>query len=86
MKTWLITHKKRLLTLGIVAVMAVVFRLGWRAGIGATDRKAYAALWEAMKSGGVSFCGNILRKRGCLEYNKLDMLSLLSKDKDGSNG
>ena len=48
MKTWLITHKKQLLAVGMAAVIAVAFCLGWCAGSGATDRKAYAALWEAM--------------------------------------
>lgn len=48
MKTWLIRHRRQLLALGIVAVMGVVFSLGWYAGIDANNRKAYAALWEAI--------------------------------------
>lgn len=48
LKTWLTRHRRQLLALGIVAVMSVVFSLGWRAGTGATNRKAYAALWEAI--------------------------------------
>lgn len=48
MKTWLIRHKRPLFTWGIVAAMAVAFFLGWHAGANATDRKAYAVLWEAM--------------------------------------
>lgn len=48
MKTWLTRHRRQLLALGIVAVMAVVFSLGWHAGANATNRKAYAALWEAI--------------------------------------
>lgn len=48
MKTWLIRHKGQLLTLGMAAVMAVVFSLGWYAGGNAADRNAYAALWEAI--------------------------------------
>ena len=48
MKTWLTRHRRQLLALGIVAVMGVIFSLGWYAGIGATNRKAYAALWDAI--------------------------------------
>lgn len=48
MRTWLKEHRRQLLALGIVAVMGVVFTLGWCAGINATNRKAYAALWEAV--------------------------------------
>lgn len=48
MKTWLITHKKQLLAVEMVAVIAVAFCLGWLAGSGATERTAYAALWKAM--------------------------------------
>lgn len=48
MKTWLTRYKQQLLTLGITAIMTLVFSLGWYAGINSTDRKAYAALWEAM--------------------------------------
>lgn len=48
MKTWLISHKRQLLTLGIVSVILAVFTLGWHAGTNATNRKAYAALWEAI--------------------------------------
>lgn len=33
---------------GMAVVIAVAFCLGWYGGIGATDRKAYAALWEAI--------------------------------------
>lgn len=47
-KNWLVKHTKRLVAILLVAVMGVVFSLGWHAGIGATNRKAYAALWEAM--------------------------------------
>lgn len=48
MKTWLTGHKRQFLALGIVAVMGVFFSLGWYAGINATNREAYAALWEAI--------------------------------------
>lgn len=48
MKTWLTRHRRQSFALGIVAVMGVVFSLGWHAGINATNRKAYAALWEAI--------------------------------------
>lgn len=41
-------HVKTLVILLTLAAMVVVFRLGWYAGSNATDRKAYAALWEAM--------------------------------------
>lgn len=47
-RTWLSKHKRPLLALGAVAVLGVVFSLGWYAGSHATDRKAYAALWEAI--------------------------------------
>lgn len=47
-RTWLSKHKRPLLALGAVAVLGVVFSLGWYAGLHATDRKAYAALWEAI--------------------------------------
>lgn len=36
--------------MGIAMDMIVVFSLGWYAGSNATDRKAYAALWEAIIS------------------------------------
>lgn len=48
MKTWLIEHKRQLLAVGMVAIIAVAFCLGRRAGIDANNRKAYAALWEAI--------------------------------------
>lgn len=48
MKTWLTRHRRQFFALGIVAVMGVAFSLGWYAGISATNRKAYAALWEAI--------------------------------------
>lgn len=32
----------------MTAIIAVTFCLGWRGGIDATNRKAYAALWEAI--------------------------------------
>lgn len=48
MKAWLIGHRRPLSALGLAAAMVVAFFLGWRAGVGATNRKAYAALWEAM--------------------------------------
>lgn len=48
MKNRLTGHKRQLLALGIAATMAAIFSLGWYAGIHATDRKAYAALWEAI--------------------------------------
>lgn len=48
MKTWLISHKRQLLTLGIVTAILAAFTLGWHAGANATNRKAYAALWEAI--------------------------------------
>lgn len=47
-RTWLSKHKRPLLALGVVAVLGVVFSLGWYAGSHATDRAAYAALWEAI--------------------------------------
>lgn len=48
MKTWLTRNRRQLFALGIVAVMGVVFSLGWYAGSNATNQKAYAALWKAM--------------------------------------
>lgn len=48
MKTWLIRHRRWLLALGIVAAALAVFALGWYAGANASNRKAYAALWEAI--------------------------------------
>ena len=47
-RTWLSKHKRPLWALGAVAVLGVVFSLGWYAGSHATDRKAYAPLWEAI--------------------------------------
>lgn len=41
-------HVRKLVTLLVMAVMGVVFSLGWHAGINATNRNAYAALWEAI--------------------------------------
>ncbi len=48
MRIWLTKYRRQLLVLGIAAVMGVVFVLGWHAGINATNRNAYAALWKAM--------------------------------------
>lgn len=48
MKTWLAKHKRQLLALGLAAAMGAAFSLGWYAGLGATNRNAYAALWRAI--------------------------------------
>lgn len=48
MRIWLTGHKRPLFALGIMAVMGTAFALGWYAGSNTTDRKAYAALWEAV--------------------------------------
>lgn len=45
MKNWLAKNGRNLL--GIAAI-CVSFALGWFAGANATDRRAYAALWEAV--------------------------------------
>lgn len=48
MRTWLRRHRRQFYAVMIVAVMGATFTLGWYAGSNATNRKAYAALWEAM--------------------------------------
>lgn len=48
MKTWLISRKRQFLALGIVTAVLTGVALGWYAGANTTNRKAYAALWEAM--------------------------------------
>lgn len=45
MKNWLTRNGRNLLA---TAAICISFALGWFAGANATDRKAYAALWEAM--------------------------------------
>lgn len=45
MKNWLTKNRRNLLA---IAAICVSFALGWFAGANATDRRAYAALWEVM--------------------------------------
>lgn len=46
MKTWLTKYERQFLAL--VIAVGVAFTFGWYAGHNATDRNAYAALWEAI--------------------------------------
>lgn len=48
LKLWLVKYKKPLLFLGLAVAIAAAFSLGRYTGDDAANRKAYAALWEAI--------------------------------------
>lgn len=50
MKIWLKRYRGCLLAGIAMVLLALSFGLGWRTGQYATDRQAYAALWEAIVS------------------------------------
>ena len=48
MGDWLTRNRGWLSALGIIAAVGIAFSLGWYAGSNATNRKAYAAVWDAI--------------------------------------